>query len=274
MPEQTRTSLMYAGGSIRHDRMPATDVATAIQGMAGIVTRAGKVLHGQNTRIRADVEPHFRAGSFEIFFVFEALTALDINDVQNILILIFGANHLGLRGLISRIRRGKRSGVASEDVAVPLDPAIKTLRNDKKIRDSADRLVRPVRRKNGAEWLRIKNVSHPSLFPPEEISRRDFGWLEPSEGQQDDFVSDRVLRVITPSFRRHIMWRFQDVDGGPPFSALMLDQGFMKAVLARQVAFTQGDRLAVTLGTEVKARENRILTRHRVLKVHDHRREQ
>ena len=268
MSSPVRINLIYAGGSIEDGYMQASDTATAIRGMADMVSRSSKVLYGPEAKIATGIEPGFVRGSFQIHFLFDVLQALDIDTLNTTLLVLFGAGH---RGLVDLVRRAlpRRPRASAE---VPADnPALERLLEDKQTRDAADRLVRPVRRQGGAEHLRVEHPGTLPMFPPNEIRQEDFDWFAHERvSPPQRHVTQELLRIIRPSFRPNTMWRFQDETRGHSFSAQMGDRAFMANVLKRRVVFAEGDELAVTLETTIAIRGTRVVTKRRVLRVHSH----
>lgn len=259
----TRITLTYSGARIKDERgMPAIHVASAIRGMAELVTRTGKLLHGKDTQIATNVEPHFRKGSFEIFFLLDAVKGIELSTLGTIVFLLFGRKYPGILDLFSR-----RPPDAPADRTVEEKSPIATLQKDKRVRDSADRIARPVTDRGVAEELVIRDRSRMPMFERTRIHQGHFHW--PKEGPADIYVAEERLRVIKPSFRPRTMWQLQNTSG-QRISAYMADREFMKKVLAREVVFGDGDELIVSMEIEVKSMRGRLLVKHRIVRVHDH----
>ena len=259
----TKIMLTYSGARIEHDRgMPAIHVASAIRGMAELVTRTGKLLHGTDTRIATNVEPHFRKGSFEIPFLLDVISGIDLDNLKDFLILLFGTKHSGILNLFSRPPQDRPATRTVEE-----ESPIATLQGDKRVRDSADRIVRPVRTRNVAEELEIRDRSSRPVFKRTRIDRGHFYW--PKTGPADFYSSEERLRIIKPSFRPRTMWHFQNMKG-QGFSAHMADRDFMQKVLDGKIMFAEGDMLIVSMETETKSVRGRLLFKHRIVRVHDH----
>lgn len=258
----TKITLTYSGARIEHERaMPALEVAAAIRGMAELVTRTGKLLHGTNTRIVTSVEPHFRRGSFEIPFLFDP-TGIDLETMRTILFVLFGNKYRGLVSLFSRRPPDRLTDDTAEE-----DSPIATLQGDKRVQDSADRIARPVRKGDVAEELEIRDRSSRPVFERTRIDRKHFHF--PTEGPADIYVSEERLRIIRPSFRPRTVWHFLNM-GGQRISAYMADRGFMQEVLDRQIMFAEGDELIVDMEIEAKVIRGRPLFRRRIVRVHKH----
>ena len=259
----TKITLTYSGAKIEHERgMPALHVASAIRGMAELVTRTGRLLHGTDTQIATNVEPHFRKGSFQIPFLLDVISGIDLDTLQTLLILLFGAEHSGILNLFSRRPRDRPANRIVEG-----ESPIATLQGDKRVRDSADRIVRPVRSGDVAEVLEIRDRASRPLFKRTRIDRGHFYW--PEAGPADFYSSEEQLRIIKPSFRPRTMWHFQNTRG-QRFSAHMADRDFMQKVLDRQIMFAKGDVLIVSMETETKLVGGRLLFKYRIVRVHDH----
>ena len=259
----TRITLTYSGARIKDERgMPAIHVASAIRGMAELVTRTGKLLHGKNTQIATHVEPHFRKGSFEIPFLLDVVSGIEPVALHAVLRLLFGPKYRGILDLFSR-----RPQDPPETRAVKEEPPIATLKRDKRVRDSADRIARPVTDRGVAEELVIRDRSSRPVFERTRIHRRHFYW--PDEGPADIYVSEDRLRVIRPSFRPRTMWHLQNMSG-QRISAYMADREFMQKVLDREVVFGDGDVLIVSMEIEMKYMRGRMQVKHRIVRVHDH----
>ncbi len=259
----TKISLTYSGARIERERgMPALEVAAAIRGMAQLVTRTGKLLHGKDTQIATSVEPHFRKGSFEIPFLVNVVSGIDLDTLNTLLLLLFGTERTGLFKLFSRPPQDPPVDRIGKE-----ESPIATLEKDKRVRDSADRIVRPVRSRNVAEELEIRDRSARPVFERTRIHRRHFHW--PKEGPADLYISEERLRIIKPSFRPRTMWQLENMRG-KRISAYMADQDFMQKVSDRQIVFGEGDVLVVSMEIEAKSMRGRFLFKHRIVRVHDH----
>jgi len=259
----TKITLTYTGARIERERgMPALEVAAAIRGTAQLVTRTGKLLHGKDTRIATKVEPHFREGSFEIPFLFDVISGMDLETLKIIVFVLFGDRFPGILNL-SSLRRPDR---LADDTAEE-DSPIATLRGDKRVQDSADRILRPVETRGVAEELEIRDRSSMPVFKRTRIHRRHFHF--PTEGPADIHVAEERLRIVRPSFRPRTVWHFQNMEG-QRFSAYMADQDFMQRVLDRQIMFAEGDELIVDMEIEMKLIRGRLLSKHRIVRVHEH----
>jgi len=259
----TKITLTYSGTRIeREQAMPALEVAAAIRGTAQLVTRTGKLLHGKDTRIVTKVEPHFRKGSFEIPFLFDP-SGIDLEAMRFILFVLFGRKFPGILNLFSR-----QPPDLPADRTLKEDSPIATLKGDKRIQESADRILRPVEEERDvAESLEIRDRSTKPVFKLTRIHRRHFHVPEP--GDADIYVAEERLRIVRPSFRPRTVWHFQNMEG-QRISAYMADQDFMQRVLDRQIMFAEGDELIVDMEIEMKLIRGRLLSKHRIVRVHEH----
>ena len=259
----TKITLTYSGAGIERERgMPAIHVASGIRGMAELVTRTGRLLHGTDTQIATNVEPHFRKGSFEISFLLDVISGIDLDTLKDLMILLFGAKHSGILDLFSR-----RAPDLPTDRIVEEESPIATLQGDKRVRDSADRIVRPVRDRGVAEELEIRDRSSRPVFERTRIHQGHFHWAK--EGPADMYISEERLRIIRPSFRPRNVWQLENMRGRR-ISAYMADRDFMQKVLDRQIMFAEGDELMVSMEIEMRSIRGRLLVKHRIVHVHDH----
>lgn len=259
----TKITLTYSGPRIeREQAMPALEVASAIRGTAELVTRAGKLLHGKDTRIATNVEPHFRQGSFEIFFQLGPLSGIDPEALRLIVLVLFGTKFPGILNLFSR-----RPLDRLLDDTVEEDSPIATLKGDQRVQQSADRILRPVRKRGVAEELAIRDRSSRPAFERTRIRREHFPGHEAR--RPDIYVAEERLRIIRPSFQPRTMWQFQSMRG-KRISARMDDREFMQEVLGRQIMFAEGDVLVVDMEIEMKSIRGRVLAKHRIVRVHEH----
>lgn len=259
----TKITLTYSGARIERERgMPALEVAAAIRGTAELVTRTGKLLHGKDTRIATNVEPHFRKGSFVIPLLLDVISGIDLDSLHTILFVLFGTKYSGILKLSS-----PRAPDLPADRTVDEESPIKTLQGDKRVQDSADRIVRPVRDRDVAEELEIRDRSSRPVFKRTRIHRKHFHF--PDVGPADIYVSEERLRIIRPSFRPRTVWHLQNMQG-QRISAQMADRDFMQRVLNRQIMFAEGDVLIVSMEIEMKSIRGRLLARRRIVRVHEH----
>ncbi|MDE2870501.1 MAG: hypothetical protein OXQ94_02250 [Gemmatimonadota bacterium] len=254
--EEARIRLTYEGPAVYRGRMPAADVGKAILGMATTVTRAGKVLHGEEGRIEATIEPRFVRGSFEIQFVF---------DIPG---MLMGVGFLAL--VFDRLFYRLRRDVARQTLGDP-DRAseLARLEADLRVRKAIADIVRPLDQ-DTATLLTIRDESDDPAFAPLSIGYDDAPLFGAGVKTLDRYETQDVFTIIKPSFRPRTVWRLARDSDGREFSAYVNDMDFISSMVERKIGFRSGDRLVARLRTTVKSRFGQTSELNEIVRVYDH----
>ncbi|MDE2676299.1 MAG: hypothetical protein OXI76_00175 [Gemmatimonadota bacterium] len=219
----------YDGPVIRDGRMSAVDVGSALIGMADVVSATSRVLYGDDSRVTSVVEANFTKGSFEINFALEAAGLLgDSASITELLVLLFGAGHKGLFGLIKYIggRKLKRIEAASpqdghlsiqvegDNNVIAIDSTLSKLYSDQDVREAVECTVRPLER-DGVEVMKISDFKSSDANAPElpgvtvtQTEAKHFKAPTSSGNIIHESKSEVLLRVVSPNFQEGNKWRF------------------------------------------------------------------
>ena len=267
---ESKMNVLYDGSLVRQGRMSAVDVGNAIIGMANIVSSSSRVLYGDGSRVTSVVETNFSRGSFEINFVVEAAGLFgEDTSINQLLVLLFGAGHRGLFGLIKLAagrkvtRRETRAlidnrvtiQIEGDDNTIIIDRKLDEMYNDRGVREAAEATVKPLKR-DGVDTMKIskfRNDADTLSLPDVTISENEVKFFQaPSVTGKvvHRSESEALLRLVSPSFQRGNKWKV--AHGDAVFFVDIVDESVLAKVRRYEITFGAGDELIVDMVTETR----------------------
>lgn len=283
--------VQYDGGLARDGRMSAADLASAIMGMANMVSGTSEILLGDDARVQATVRTDFGGNSFVVVFEITSFVADLLSSVDSVVSLLgFSENSNGLIQTLQWLRGRTITSVGKTEaddrassMTLSIDGdsrelSVSDLRvlRDERIVKGALALMEPLLEGN-ATRVTIGNGDNAVAPRYSEIS------IEQAEARNlripvfpdDEVLTSRyemTLTVVAPVFRGNYVWRFQW--SGTRITAKMMDDDFISRIRANRVAFGYGDALRVQMETdEIRQKSSGVGYRHRIVKVLDHKRQ-
>ena len=286
--DETKMIVSYDGPIVRDGRMSAIDVGNAIIGMANVVSSSSKVLYGDGSRVKSVVETNFVKGSFDINFVVEAAGLFgDGPSINELMVLLFGAGHRGLFGLMKLIA-GRKTNVKEataqvdnriaiqiegDNNAIFIDKKLHDMYSDQDVREAAEATVRPLER-DGLDVMKISDIrGDPSVLPLPDvtISEDEVGHFKAPSATGNVVhrgKSEALLRIVSPNFQQGNKWKV--AQGQTTFFVTIEDKAFQEKVRRHEITFGDGDLLLVDMVTETSQISGEFKDSRIVERVKDH----
>lgn len=265
---EMKLGMRYVGPAVEGGRLDADELGTAILGLATAMGRTSRILYGDETRVRLEVQADFEKGSFGIEFfavasAVDLLPALTLEQLYQIG-MILGAGGLGggVIGLLRWLRGRKPKSVDRKGDTVVIqnqDGETQTINlnvynvyGDPQVRGGLASVTRPLEHE-GVDFVEVRIEKE----EPQRIERADRDSFEKAVGPGDEVSVDRritVVEVVSPVFRERNKWRF--AQGDALFYASIRDEGFLEDVSKHKQLFGKGDALRVEMETEMRIGED------------------
>lgn len=266
MSEDARFTVKFDGDVVEAGMMPVPELAPALLGLAEVVEATNRIVTGGEHAIVLHVRPRMRRGSFSVDLEIAQTMARKFVD-------LFSGNEaraiaafltiIGLRGgygLIQLIKRSKgkpaRSVIAIENtsrmtVTFDGEPPIEVERqamdlfNSTAARNGMAQFTAPLRRQT-VDSVTLRNPgADPVVISADEAE----AFEAPSPSDQCLVTeSERVLQIISPSFKQGNKWRVSE--GASTYYVSILDEEFWARVARGDVGFHASDFLRVVLRTK------------------------
>jgi hypothetical protein len=277
-------TIQYEGPEIERGRMNADELGPAILGLSQMIGRTSRVLYGDETRVRLEVQADFRRGSFGVEFfavasVSDLVPALDWEQLAKIAGVLFGGGGVlggGVLGLMKLLkgRKPRETHQEGDNVTITnergdiqvFNLTVYNTYTDSDVRQGFKALARPLDHE-GIDAVEIL----PGSGEPQRIEREDRDAVINAPPPGDTVSLTRfitVLEIVSPVFREGNKWRFRQ--GESYFYAAIQDEVFLALVERREIAFGRGDALRVELEIEVTESESAFGYDRRITRVLDH----
>lgn len=283
--------VQYDGGLAGDGRMSAADLASAIMGMANMVSGTSEIVLGDDTRVQATVRTDFGGNSFVVVFEILSVVADLLSSADSVVSLLgFSENSNGLIQTLQWLRGRTITSVGRTEADDPASSFTVSVDGDKRELSVSDvRVLRDDRVVKGAlalmEPLLEGNATRVTIGNGDKTTVPRYREINIEEAEarnlripvfpDDEVVTSRyemTLTVVAPVFRGDYVWRFQW--SGTRITARMLDDDFISRIRANRVAFGYGDSLRVQMETdEIQRKSGGVSYRHRIVKVLGHKRQ-
>jgi hypothetical protein len=278
--------LVFEGSAVQSGMIDARALAQSLAGYSEIFRRTNEIANGEASEAAVLVESNFKAGSFI------AGLQLEQHIVETAKNLITHHEFLtagSLAALIGFIKKGESlidlwkwlRGKKPEKVTqvgnnteITFGPNKKTVNNtvvklygDSAIRAAFGHATEPLRqpgidrisvKQDGTEQVSFEKEEAP-IFEAEPLQLE--GDPPPTEGERD-----AVLIVSKLSFKEGSRWTF--FEQGGTVVAKIEDKEFWQKVHKHDVTFGEGDSLKVRLHWQVIEKDNRLMQKNKILRVH------
>jgi hypothetical protein len=256
-----KVDVKYSGRDVDRGRMGVLELGPAMIGVGQMIGEASRILYGDSTRVRVEVDAKFRQASFGIEFFAVTPNVLDlagsltldqIEQIGRLIGMVAAGSYAGTKGLIGLVRwqRGRRiqkiqqSGDEVVITAADGESTTATIHEyrifiDDEARKGLRALVAPLE-SEGVEALQIgAGDAPPVVIPREERASFLSAPMPEQEVAFDQYTT--TLEVVSPTFKAGNKWRV--AHGGSAFYIEMADTAFIDKVAKREVAFASGDAL-------------------------------
>lgn len=281
-----RLNVKYTGDVPDRGRMGASEIGPAIIGMGEMVAEASRVLFGDETRVRLEVQADFQHASFGIEFVltsglpgqiWDILTSDKLANLAQVLgfVLVPG----GTIGLLQYLKWQKGKKVTAEpdgdnirisQVGTGNTTIVNKIQYNifmnPRIRRGAEQVVAPLEQE-GVDGVEIREEEK----EPVRIDRKDRDDITNApmpEAEVSVTTGKAYLEVVSPVFREGNKWRF--AQGESLFHAKIEDERFLAEVEKHRQTFGQGDVLYVDLEVTSKIGPKGPDADRVITKVHKH----
>jgi hypothetical protein len=275
---ETRASLKYFGPALDAGRMNVYEAAENMIAFSEFMVVAVKVTYGDSADVKAEVGG-FEHNCFETSLVFNLLgpaaTVFSAVEPHHIWRVVKGAialwKHLQGRPPTAITYNGPNVSVTNNNgTIIQLHADALHLTYHPKGAEAVSKFIRSGLNHEGYESVRIEPEDWPKLPDlASEVSKEESGYFVPVAPESK--ISDNIVRmsvvIVGPEFEGSSKWRFSD--GGPPFSASMLDKEFIRKVNLGE-RFGKGDVLDVDMHIVQTRLGMKVSADREVLKVHDH----
>ncbi len=291
---QETINIAYDGEVLRTGSMDVRDLAPALLAVGRLCERANAVLNEDRTEISVKVRSDFKTACFEIHIdVSQKLieTARLIfshkdqiataNTILNSIGLISGGvifSSVSLFKLIKWLqgRKAEKTTVLENGATriyidnsthIDVRPEVVRLYNDEEVRNAIRDIIKPLERE-GIDAFEVREKS----VAIDTIKREDlpaFKSLAPKDVDvpiiEDPKPRNAALVVLKTAFEDDLKWMFSD--GEARFQAAMTDADFLDKISNRQVSFTKGDVLVVSMLSKSFQTTTGLRTEHTIIKV-------
>jgi hypothetical protein len=281
-----RLEVRYSGPTPDRGRMSAVDLGPAILGLGEMVGQASRVLYGDDTRVRVEVQANPKQASFGIeFFAVavgpELLPLLGLQDLAAIAAILGfsgGSAVATVKGLVWLVRwiRGRKINKVEkvgDQIEITInDESTNITVNEYKVfvnsevRRGLKAVVSPLEQE-GFERVSVQSEND----PPQVIEKGESEIFARIPLPEEEISVDRstaILEIVSPSFRDSYKWRF--AQGGTTFFVDILDEKFLAEVAKHSELFGAGDALKVELEIRATRTEDGFGFDRKIIRVLEH----
>ena len=292
-------NVYYDGEALRGSLMDVRDLAPALLALGDMLEAANRVINGDKATVRVNVKA-FQAGCFGIDFEI-AQSFLDaargmlvpgskVREALEILALlgftpvsVGGGVGIGLFWLIKKLRGKKPKNITvlehgrvrvtiegldgqAEDLEVQKE--VIDLYADMAVRKSVDKAIDPTRR-DGIDSLSVASgTERIEIVTKEEAAYFTPPLTEPEKIAADETPHERVLSIVSLSFKEDNKWRLSD--GSAILHVKISDPDFLARVAEGKAEFAKGDMLKVRLSTRALNTSEGLKTEYEAVRVLEH----
>ncbi len=249
-----------------------------------MVGQASRILYGDDTRVRVEVQARPRQASFGLEFYCvsaaapQLIPALTLDQLANIAVILgFGSGMVGgvirlvrwLNGRnIDRVEKdGDEINITIKDESINITTNEYRVFVNPEVRKGLKALVAPLDQE-GFESVDIQAAN----APPQQITKAERGAFSRIPLPEEEISVDRstaILEVVAPSFRQGLKWRFAQ-GGGFTFFADIVDERFLADVARHTELFGSGDALRVELEIRTVRTEDGFGFERKIVRVIEH----
>lgn len=283
-------SLMYEGEALADGRMDVRDLAPALMALGDLLRDANDLLDPDSPEVSLEIRANPERGSFLVHLVaslpdltdraVDLFRSREVSAAATLATLagaVFGASK-GVFWVIKKVGdrqitaieqdAGGTTLVLDDGTTVLADPNAELLYRSVTIRQHARKVIAPLRR-SGVDALRVDADSEPLVIREDDVPAFDaVESVESTEHEVAGWVNEMMLLVEQPAFNDN-KWRFHD--GGRPFAADLIDDGFRHRVDDGKEAFRSGDTLRCRVRfRQWRSDDGRLRTSYAVEEVLEH----
>ena len=286
MADTEQFTLKFDGDALKDGTIDARELAPSLLALADLFDVAIRRMGTGDAKVNLRIHSEFRSGSFGVELApilsaygqfVEIFTSPGITAVSS-LMSILGISGFGLFQLIKRsngrkvkrvvtIERTERVRVEFEGDGEPVevDRIAAELFDKSEARRAAEKVVEPLKNDgiDSVEFVRNQQT----MF---KADKSDLDSFRVPDDIADEVVSDseRIVRIVSPSFKEGNKWRVND--GAETIHASIRDDAFLRRVRSREELFGNNDYLRVTLRTRQWYEGDVLRAEHEIVEVKEH----
>lgn len=262
------------------------DLSPALLGIADIFEEINKIVTGGEVKVTVRIKAGFKKGSFGVDLELARALYDRFLDVFNSRQAIAWSTFFALFGIgggigliqLVKLSRGKRPTSIvqiehTEKMKITFEGQEPTevhkdlwrLFNNSNARSGFSRFVRPLKRK-GMDSLTLQRDDN----SPVSIRSDESNFFVPAKEHENETIteSERILRIVSMSFREGYKWRVSE--GASTFTVTLLDAEFIQSVKDARQAFSASDILRVLLRTRQWYEGEDLRAEFEIIKVYEH----
>ena len=282
--------VVFDGPALANNAMDVRDLAPALMALAETLEEANRTLNGERAQVKVQVHGTFRTGSFGIDLdVSQAFVAHALDFLANDRRIVASANLIAILGFtggavaglvrlirwldnrkVKRIEIKEEDGIATvyvDDAQLEVEAKAVELFRSYKVRQSLERAIKLPLDHEGVETVAF--VYEEQIT--EIIEKRErflFGTPVNEEAQVNEQEFGATLQLVSVPLREGYKWRVDDGNG--PFTAIVLDEGFVQRTQRSEEAFAAGDILVVRMRRRQYLQGADLRTENEILEVIRH----
>ncbi len=263
MPAESEFTVVYDGDALRDGSIDVRDLAPALLGLGDLVGETNREVTGGQVEVALRVRSEFDRGSFHVTLEIQQLydrfvqifSGPDATAWATFLSLL-GISGIGLFQLVKRSKGRKPKSVVEIEQTnkvriefegeepVELDKRVLRLFDNSRVRRAIQAVVQPVLRA-GIDILKLRHRDRETF----SVDKSEAEAFIAPESQASEAVSqsERMLRILSPSFKEDNKWRVND--GTSSFYVWLRDPEFLGRVQDGIEVFRKGDILHAVVET-------------------------
>ena len=245
MPAESEFTVVYHGDALRDGSIDVRDLAPALLGLGDLISETNREVTGGQVAVALRVRSEFERGSFyvnlEIQQFYDRFVQIfsgpDATAWATFLTLLGISGALGLFQLIKRAKGRKPTTVVeieqtnkvriqfAGDEPIDVDRRVWRLFENSRARRAIQAVVQPVLR-SGIDIFKFRHSGRETL----SVDKSEAEAFIAPESRLSETVSrsEKMLRIVSPSFKEDNKWRVND--GTSTFYASLADPGFLARV--------------------------------------------
>jgi hypothetical protein len=280
--------LRYEGAALAENSIDINDLAPALLALSDLIQEANKIANQDRATISLKVKA-IAPGSFQVDILAlqsvwdqaaDLLTGKTVTAITQILTLLGIPGALGVVGIYKFLKGKKPKEIKeisettiqitnAEDRSINIEKIEYNFYISPQIRKSLYQVLKPAE-KEGVDVVEFLNEKNESS----KITKSDLPYYNPFSVQEElqETIRDVYVQVehLWLSGDESRKWKFKEGDDGASWTALILDQDFLKKLIKGDVAITATDTLKVRV-KQIQCKTNdSIKSEYQILNVLEH----
>lgn len=279
MKDQLAFELIFDGDNLNDGEIDVKDLAPSLLSLSDLLDEASVKYAPQCGKVSLRVKPNFEKKCFKVYLdiaqsyyaKFVELFSSQEAQAWAALAGILGISGIGLFQLLLKAKNRKPKRVVEiehtekvritfegdDEIEVPKE-ALALFQNNR-ARKAVAHMFKPLK-KGGVEKMKIQRGKDTFL----EVDSSEANYFDFEDIEIDELESEtqKILRIISPSFKEGNKWRLND--GNRTEFYEITDQSFLDLVREKKILFGINDFLLAKVLTYQKIEDREIHTRHEI----------